>query len=398
MIKKLLAIAIKDTRMRFASPSEWLFFLILPIVFTVVLAGGTGASSDPRVRLVVADEANTDLSAQLIAALGKSTTVRPEVMPRSEADGEFSGRQVSSELIIPAEFDLAHLRQAPVELDLRQQPNNTNALVAQQAVTKEVDRIASLVGIADASVAAAEQVKPFATTAEKQAYFEAALADAQGLQAETPQRLKVVRGTTPDQVTYDPWANSSAGQLITWVFIPLLGIAAMFAYERQRGTLRRLLTTPTASGTYLGGTIFGQVSLALVQMLLLVGFGAVVMHLNWGHNPLALALMLLATALAGAAMGTMIGAFVKTEGQAGGLAWMLGMVMALLGGCWYPAELFPPVVRTVSLVLPTTWAMQGLLNIVLRGQGLIGVLAPAGVLLVMAAIYFLVGVRRFRFE
>ena len=135
-----------------------------------------------------------------------------------------------------------------------------------------------------------------------------------------------------------------------------------------------------------------------MQMLLLVVFGAVVMHLNWGHDPLALGLMLLTTALAGAAMGTMIGAFVKTEGQASGLAWLLGMLMALLGGCWYPAELFPPFVRTASLVLPTTWAMQGLLNIVLRGQGMIGVLVPSAVLLGMAVVYFVVGVRRFRYE
>ena len=172
----------------------------------------------------------------------------------------------------------------------------------------------------------------------------------------------------------------------------------MFAYERQRGTLRRLLSTPTTSGTYMGGTILGQVAIALVQMLLLVGFGAVVMHLNWGDDPLALGLMLLTTALAGAAMGTMLGAFVKTEGQAGGLAWMLGMLMALLGGCWYPAELFPPLVRTASLVLPTTWAMQGMLNMVLRGQGMIGVVVPAAVLVGMSVVFFTVGVRRFRFE
>jgi ABC-2 type transport system permease protein len=72
--------------------------------------------------------------------------------------------------------------------------------------------------------------------------------------------------------------------------------------------------------------------------------------------------------------------------------------MALLGGCRYPAGLFPPFVRTVSLVLPTTWAMRGMLIIVSRGLGLAGVLLPSAVLLGMAVLYFIVGVRRFRFE
>ena len=172
-------------------------------------------------------------------------------------------------------------------------------------------------------------------------------------------------------------ANSSAGQMITWVFIPLIGISSVFAYERQRGTLRRLLTTPTGKGTYLLGTILGNVFWALVQMTLLVTFGALVMKVNWADNPAALAVMMTASALAAAALGTMLGTFVKTEGQASGLSIMLGMVMALLGGCWYPIELFPAVVRNIVKVLPTTWAMQGMLDILLRGQGVVGIL-PCG--------------------
>ena len=186
--------------------------------------------------------------------------------------------------------------------------------------------------------------------------------------------------------------------MITWVFIPLLGISGMFAYERQKGTLRRLLTTPTRRPTYLLGTISGQVAAALVQMLLLVGFGAIVLHLDWGQSPAALAAMLLTSALAAAALGTTLGTFVKTEAQAGGLSMMLGMVMALLGGCWYPIELFPPFVQTAAKVLPTTWAMQGMLDIVMRGEGLAGVLLPATVLVGFAAVFFVIGVWRFRYE
>lgn len=397
-MKKILAIAWKDTRLRFAGPSEWLFFLILPVAFTLVLAGGTGGSADARVRLVVTDEAVSPLSAQLIAALSDSTTVRPDVLPRAAADEQFAQRRASAALLIPPEFDMAHLLQGPLQVELRQQPNNINALVAYQAVMHEVDRIGSLVSIANASLAAAEQARPFASAADRQAYFDDALAAARAQQAQAPQRLTITRGATADQVEYDPRANSSAGQLITWVFIPLLGISSMFAYERQRGTLRRLLTTPTTSATYLLGTILSQVATALVQMLLLVGFGSAVLWLNWGRDPAALALMLVSSALAAAALGTLIGAFARSEGQAGGLSWLLGMLMALLGGCWYPAELFPQAVRTASQVLPTTWAMQGMLALVVRGQGLAGIVLPVAVLLGMAAVFFAIGVKRFRFE
>jgi ABC-2 type transport system permease protein len=210
--------------------------------------------------------------------------------------------------------------------------------------------------------------------------------------------VTVIEGNTKDQVEYDPRANSSAGQLITWVFIPLLGISALFAYERQQGTLRRLLTTPASKATFLLGTITGQVAMALVQMLLLVAFGILVMKLNWGREPLALLLILFTSALAAAAFGTLMGTFIKTESQANGLSIMFGMVFALMGGCWYPLELFPPAIQNAVKILPTRWAMQGMLDLVLRGGSLPDVLPEAGILLLFAVIFFSIGVSRFRYE
>jgi ABC-2 type transport system permease protein len=208
----------------------------------------------------------------------------------------------------------------------------------------------------------------------------------------------VALGGTQDPIQYDPRANSSAGQMITWVFIPLIGLSGLFAFERQRGTLRRLLTTPTSKGTFLLGTILGNVFWALVQMLILMTFGTLVMKVNWATQPAAMAVMLGTSALAAAAMGTMLATFVKSEAQASGLSIMLGMVMALLGGCWYPLELFPAVIQNVVKVLPTTWAMKGMLDILLRGQGVTGILLPAGVLLGFAALFFSLGIWRFRYE
>jgi ABC-2 type transport system permease protein len=397
-MKKIFAIALKDTLMRFTGFTEWLFFLILPIVFTVALAGGTGGSSDSRVRLVVVDQANSPLSAELISALKDSQAVRPEVLSLEKAESQFSQRSASAVLVIPAEFDLDHLKKGSLPLELRQQPNNMDAMVAQRAVLSIISRVASAVDIANASVAGAVKIKPFASQSELQAYFQASLEQAQALLADAPARITEAKGNTVDAVPYDPRTNSSAGQLITWVFIPLIGISGMFAYERQKGTLRRLLTTPTRRGTYLLGTIFGQVVIALVQMLLLVGFGIVVMKLNWGAQPLALGLMLLTSSLAAAALGTTLGTFVKTDGQASGLSMMTGMVMALLGGCWYPLEMFPQAIQKAVSILPTTWAMRGLLDIVLRGQGLAAVLPEAAVLLGFAALFFGIGIWRFRYE
>jgi ABC-2 type transport system permease protein len=301
-------------------------------------------------------------------------------------------------LVVPAGFDQSALESGSLTLELRQQPNDLNALVAQRAVQAVISRVGQSVEIARRSVTEAESIRPFESDAARQAYFDTALEQTQALLSDAPDRITKARGNTPDSIEYDPRANSSAGQLITWVFIPLIGLSELFAYERQKGTLRRILTTPTRKGTYIFGTIFGQVFVALVQMALLVGFGILVMKLNWGQDIPGLILVLVTAALAAAAFGTMLGTFVKTPAQAQDLSIMLGMVMALMGGCWYPLELFPQVVRNLVKILPTTWAMQGLLDLVLRGRGLVEILPEAGVLLGFAAVFFGIGIWRFKYE
>lgn len=399
-MKKIFAIAWKDAVIRFASASELLFFIILPLVFTFLLAGGSpsGSPTNNRVRLVVVDQANTSISQEIVNELEKSTAVYPDVLTLADAEEEFNARRVSALLIIPEGLELSSIQNGTAELDFRQQPNDMDASIAERAIQTAIRQVSSSVNAANMAVEEAKTRGTFESAEEEQAYFEEALTLAKELQTNAPERITIVQGSTPARVQYDPRANSSAGQLVTWVFIPLFGISALFAYERQQGTLRRVLTTPTSKATFLLGTIAGQVAMALIQMSLLILFGMFVLDLQWGEEPLALFILLTCAALAGGAIGTTMGTFIKSEGQASGLSIMMGMVMALLGGCWYPLELFPTAVQTIVKIFPTTWAMQGLLDLVLRGGGLTDVLLESGVLLGFASVFFTIGVLRFRYE
>lgn len=397
-MNKIAAIILKDTKIRFTSPVEWLFFLILPVIFIFILSGGTGAPADSRLTLFTVDQANSPLSRSLIDELAKSSSIKPKAIELKDALADFESRQTSAVLIIPSSFTTQALAEGGAEVELMQQKNNLNAIVHQQAVQTAVRRIGSLLEIANASVSEADKLTPFGSLSERQAYVDEAFKMAETLLADAPQRLAQVEAGTQDQIQYDPRANSTAGQMITWVFIPLIGLCAMFAMERVGGTLRRLLVTPTSKALYLGSTVLGQVLTALVQMALLIIFGVLVMRINWGHSPVALALVMLTSAMAAASLGTMLGTFVKTESQANGLAIMIGMVMAMMGGCWYPIELFPQVVRSTAQVLPTYWAMRGFLDLAVRGQGVAGVIQESATLLGFAALFFAIGIWRFKFE
>ena len=403
MFSKITAIAWKDTIIRFSSKSELLFFLILPIIFTVLLGGafgGPGSNEDSRILLVVVDEDQSDLSQSLLENLQASETLRVENQPLVEAKATFADEEAPALLHIPIGFaDMVSAGETAV-LTFQQQPNNNDAQIAAQAVETAVTNISRALTIAQTSVEQAEQQQSFASKRERATYFKEGEELAKTAVVDIPSRvvITVPKSAPQESGDYDVAAHQSAGQLITWVFIPLLGTSGLLAFERRYGTLRRLLVAPTGRGTYLSGIITGQFGAALVQMFLLVVFGAVVMKVNWGNSPAALAVMLFAFGLASVAFGVMLGTFVKTEGQASNLSIMLGMSMALLGGCWWPLELFPPGVQTAVHVLPTTWAMQGLTALTMQGAGLLDILPIAAILCGYAIVFFTIGVIRFRAE
>lgn len=398
-MQRILAIARKDLRVRFSTPAEWLFFIILPVFFIMAIAGFASGpnNGDYRITVLAVDEDSSALSRKLLDTLNASDSVRVELLAADAAQTAFDDGDGPALLTIPAGFEADLLAGQPVQLDLRLLPASTDALSAQQAIQAAAGQISRGLAAANSSVALAGQVQPFADDAARRAYFADSLAAAEAQLAAAPARLAVTKPPVEEETEYSGAAQSSAGQLLVWVIIPLLGTAALMAYERTQGTLKRLISTPTSKAEYLLGTITGQYIGSAVQMALIVAFAALVMKVTWGPLP-ALAAVLLAFALSSVALGTMLGTFVKTENQASGLSVMLGMTFGLLSGCMWPLELFPPAVRSAVHVLPMTWAMEALTGLTMRGEGLRAVLPAVGVLLLSALLFFAVGVRRFRYE
>jgi ABC-2 type transport system permease protein len=399
---KIAAIAWKDTLLAFSSRSQLLFFIILPVVFTYVLGSAFGSNQDSsRIGLAVVDRDGSQLSASLIDQLSAGGTVRPEVLPAAEAESRFANEDVPALLTIPARFEASLLNGQPAEVSLQTAVNDFSAQAAGQAVERAVATVSRPLLIGQNVVAALESQQPFDSDQSRSAAFRESATMAQAALASSPERVRVSRpaaaGSDSDAVDFDAVAQVSVGQLVTWVFIPLLGASVIFASERTRGTLRRLVVSPARKSTFLLGAISGQLGQALVQMALLIIFGIYVMKVDWGQSVPALAIMLIAFGLASVALGVAMGTFVKTSSQANNLSIAIGMAMALLGGAWFPMEIFPQGAQTLAKFLPTTWAVQGLNELVMRGGGTADILLPAAVLAGFAVVFFSIGVWRFRY-
>ena len=404
-MRKILSIAWNDCRIEFSERSTLIFFLVLPIIFTAVVGVGLKSSyqpSDPnadrRFVVLVADQDGSSLSDKLVEVMAASAVIRPEPQPLGEAERLLGANSLPGLLIIPAGFQEAVLAGQGATVTLREPANDDRTLTVGPAVDLAVNRVAMAATIAGASVDEASRIRPFADAASQEAYF------AQGLDLALEQlenSAASVQVTSAPEATLDlgtSFDQSSAGQLVTWVLITLLGAAEVFVSERLGGTLRRLVTMPVTKATILVGKITGRLGMGLVQMVLLVGVGAWLFGANWGHSPLALAIMLLAFGLAAVAMGVFLGTVAKSRGQVSGMVTMVAMVSAALGGCWWPLEITPATYQTAVKVLPSTWAMIGFKDVMIRGAGVVDILPIAGILLGFAALFFALGIWRFRFE
>ena len=395
---KIIAIVWKDTLLAFSSRSQLLFFIILPVVFTYTLGSAFSSDSDSsRIVLAVVDQDGSQLSAALIEQLSAGGTVAPEILPAEVAADRFADEDFPALLTIPASFERNVLNGRPAEVKLQEAFNDFSAQAAGQAVERAVAAVSRPLQIGQRAVAALEAQQPFESEQARSAALEESVALAGEALAAAPERVTVTRPAAVED-DYDPLVQASVGQLVTWVFIPLLGASALFAGERSRGTLGRLVVSPARKSTFLLGAIGGQLGQALVQMALLVLFGVYVMKVNWGNSVPALAVMLVVFGLASVALGVTLGTFVKSSNQASNLSIAAGMAMALLGGAWFPMEIFPPAAQNVAKVLPTTWAMQGLNELVMRGGGLADILLPLAVLAGFAVVFLAIGAWRFRYE
>ena len=99
-----------------------------------------------------------------------------------------------------------------------------------------------------------------------------------------------------------------------------------------------------------------------------------------------------------AAFGLLIAALGKTPDATRGLTILAMLMMVMLGGAWVPTFIFPPWLQTVTLAVPTRWAVDGLDAMTWRGLTFDAALIPMAMLLLYTGIFGALAVVRFRWE
>lgn len=181
------------------------------------------------------------------------------------------------------------------------------------------------------------------------------------------------------------FALTSAQNVVLFTFITALTSAALLVRARETGVLRRALTAPVSAASIVVGLGAGWLALALVQTAIIIAIGAFAFGVDWG-NPLAATVLVLLFALVGAGAGLLLGSMIDSENTAGAASAPVALVLAAIGGCMVPVEVFPESLRTVSMMTPHYWALESWKELMFDGAGLADIAPQLGVLLGFAVV------------
>jgi ABC-2 type transport system permease protein len=315
-----------------------------------------GSSSAPAVG--IANEDQGALGAMFASALEHSSLISATTIQASDGDAKLKDGSLVAYIVLPADF---------------------SSRAQSGAIAPEVFLEGSQPGTTAPVLQALQQALASLASSGPAAGFHFA-----------PQIHYLYGG--PGLDTLDYFGAAFIG-LIVFFLVFVITIVA-FLNERSQGTLERLMATPLRRGEIVLGYMVGFTVLALIQSVEVLVFSLAVLKVyNAGNVALIFGLEVLLV-LAAVNLGIFLSMFARTEFQAVQFIPLVLVPQVLLSGILFPVSTEPKPLQVVSDVLPLTYAVYGLRDVMIKGADLTwpslqldaGVVAGFCVLLIVAGV------------
>jgi ABC-2 type transport system permease protein len=145
-----------------------------------------------------------------------------------------------------------------------------------------------------------------------------------------------------------------------------------------------------------GGRYLGTVLKGLIQVVIFWGAGILIYHMDIGAEPWAVVLISLVVVLMASAFSSMLATLVKSEHAASSIGVLTSLILAPLGGCWWPLFIVPVWMQKMALFTPHGWAVTAFNKLMLYGGSFQDVVPAILVLLAFGVGFAVIAVMRFR--
>ncbi len=291
----------------------------------------------------------------------------------------------SQALVVPATFSRDILAGKRIDLVLTKgQGNAEKQLAAQTLLVRALIRFNAAVASVDLIERGWSQETKDALTAE--------MGKAPLLSVETRQHFSL-----------RPPPSGFAFTLPAYLVMFLMMMTIMYGgitlvHERAGKRIHRLVAAPVSIPEIFAGKMLGRMVQPVLQGGLLIAAGVTLFGVNLGDHPTALIPVVLCFAFFCGALGLLFGVLFRTEQQVNGFGVLATMVLAALGGCWWPLEVVPQAFKTIALFTPSYWALRAFHDVMSFGKSWLNVLPACAVLAAAGAVLTAIAIPLFHRE
>src|SRR6266704_6435204 len=290
-----------------------------------------GGGDVPRMGVVNLD--GGPLGGIVASTLMSSKTVSASSLAQADAEGKLRSGDIAGYVLLPSDFSVKaqQSRLIAPEIHLEgSQPGLSQSIL--QAVSQ------SFVGLAGQSGGS-----PFAA------------------------RITFLYGG-PSFDTLDYFGAAFIGLVVFFLVFVITAVA--FLRERGQGTLERLMASPLRRAEIVLGYMLGFTVLALVQSAEVLAFSLLVLHVHNVGNVALIFVLEALMAIAAVNLGIFLSMFARTEFQAVQFIPLVIVPQLLLAGIIFPVSSEPKALQYLSDVLPLTYAVNGMRDIMVKGADL----------------------------
>ena len=371
----LAALAGVELRRFLRDRSNIFFVFILPLLL-VMLIGIQFSGDNQRSRVAIAAEPSS-LRYQLVEAM-EADDIDVTSADEPDAKQQVARGRADAALVVSEEAATAFAEGRPLEIEIVT-GSQTAAPLADQRVRTAVRKLAT--AEAQSSVLIEAGLDPDAV--------EGLLTDAR--EVAEPVRLEVVDLDELSQ-EFEGAGQFDVGagqQLLLFTFLASLAGSTTLIQARSLGVVPRVLSAPLTTRTVIVGQALGRFAIASLQGAYIMLGTSLLFGVQWGNRWLSLLVVMLFCGVAASA-AMLIGSVVDNESAAAGVGVGAGLVLAGLGGCMLPLELFSDTMTAVSRFTPHSWAYRAFAELQRRDGTFVDIAPFLGVLALMAAIVLVV--------
>lgn len=376
-MRRLFLILGNDVKRHLKSPLALIIYIIIPIAMTgligIIFAPSPGNGVLPPIRVVLVDKDN-GLAARLFLGVFDSEQARK--MFQATTAGEAEGRalmekgKASAMIVIPERFTLDLLDIKPVVFEVVKNPSEqflpdiveefaqTMAVMLSAAVQAFEPEARGVRSMLDGPIDAFpwEALGPELGKAQKKIAAAAKYLDP--LLLNIKEEKTQAAGAKANLTRSDIFSVILPGMAIMFLLFIVQTVMRDMISEREDGKLRRMLITPLRPSELIGARILGGWIIGLSVLLVMAAFGTAVFRASWGPLGYFLTLILVASFWS-AAFFALMNAVVRNRNQAGALSAPIILGFSLFGGSLMNPEAMPKAFRTIGLVTPNRWFVDG---------------------------------------